>query len=331
MWSQIEIPHMTHLPKIHCLGVMVVDALSSPLSGYPIPKKQAQVVTKNLQFQPGGGAANTAAALARMGLPVTLFSKVGNDFNGTFLLGELQKVGVDVGGVKVSPGGTTPFTYVGIHPDGDRTFIHTPGTNLTFTLDDLDRKQLLATEFLLYQDFWVLPCIDGAPGAALFQEARRRGVVTLLDECWGLGPSRDSFEQIVPHCDYVLPSADDLQAIYPELPPQAIVDRILAKGAANVVLKMGRQGCLVATPERRSEIPVIPAEVVDTTGAGDCWNAGFLAALAHGEDAVTAAWVGNSCASFCIEAIGGSVGVPPYESVRRRARQPQTSRSHPVQ
>ena len=305
--------------RINCLGILVVDALSGPISEYPVPRVRPQTNTPHLRFAPGGGAANTPAALARMGLGVGVFSTVGRDLNGDFLLRELQQLGVDTRGIRVSDEDTTPFTFVGIHDTGDRTFIHTPGTNLTFTVDDLDQEALFDCDFFLYQDFWVKPAIDGAPAAGLLAEARRRGIVTLLDECWGLGPDRESFELMLPHCDYVLPSLDDMRAIYPDQGREQIADHLLSCGAGTVVLKLGAEGCLVAHADERHLVPALPASVVDTTGAGDCWDAGFIAGLAHGEEVVTAARLGNACAAFCIEAVGGATGVPSYAAVRRRA------------
>jgi sugar/nucleoside kinase (ribokinase family) len=307
------------MARIHCLGVLVVDALSGPLPHYPTPRVETQVVTKFVRFQAGGGAANTSAALGKMRLEVGVFSKTGNDTNGQFLLAELRRAGVDTMGIRQSDNESTPFTFVGIHPDGDRSFIHTPGSNLTFDRNDLDRERLFDTQFLLYQDCWVLPRLDGEPGAALLAEARRRGIVTLLDECWGLGPKRDVFETMAAHCDYVLPSLDDMRVIYPGLAPEAIADRLLALGARAVVLKMGAEGCLVTLSDRRVPVSACPAKVVDSTGAGDCWNAGFIAGLAHGVDPIGAAGIGNACAAFCIEAVGGATGIPVYEEVVRRA------------
>ncbi|MEI8242644.1 MAG: carbohydrate kinase family protein [bacterium] len=305
--------------RIHCLGILVVDALSGPLDQYPQPHVRTQVVTDRVRFLPGGGAANTSGALGRMGLPVSVFSKVGDDLNGRFLLDELTRCGVDVTGIRVSPADTTPFTFVGIHPDGDRSFIHTPGSNLTFCAEDLDHDRIFAADYLLYQDCWVLPRLDGAPGAALLAEAQRRGVVTLLDECWGLGPRRDTFETMLPHCDFVLPSLDDMRALYADEAAEAIVARLLALGAKTVVLKMGAEGCLVANPGGQTQVPALSARVVDTTGAGDCWNAGFIAGLVKGADVLTAARLGHACAAFCIEMIGGFGGVPDYAAVVRRA------------
>jgi sugar/nucleoside kinase (ribokinase family) len=310
------------MPRIHCVGILVVDLLSGPIKQYPVPRVQTQITTDWIRVMPGGGAANTPSALARMGLAVTSFSKVGNDFNGEFIRNELQRVGVDVACIGISPEGSTPFTFVGIHSDGDRTFIHTPGTNITFTLADIDWDRALACEFLLYHDLWTLPALDGKPAASLLAEARRRGVVTFLDEGFGYGPRRESLEAMLPHCDYVTPSFDDLQAIYPNSSAPELADRLLGLGAGTVVLKMGRAGCFVAHGDLRAQVPALPAQLVDTTGAGDCWNAGFIAALAAGEDLTTAARIGNACAAFGIEAVGGATGVPSYEAVRQRALKP---------
>ncbi len=307
--------------RIHCVGILVVDLLSGPIEQYPIPRVKTQINTKSIRFAPGGGAANTPSALARMGFAVSTFSKLGDDFAGGFLLRELQAVGVDTSGVCISACDATPFTFVGIHADGERTFIHTPGVNVTFSLTDLDLERLLAADYLLYQDTWVLGALDGKPAATLLREAQRRGVVTLLDECFGYGPNRETLEAMLPYCDYFLPSFDDMQVIYPGSSAEDLAARLLGLGARTVVLKMGRQGCILACGKDRIPVPAFSAKVVDTTGAGDCWDAGFIAGLTKGEDLLTAARIGNACAAFSIEAVGGSTGVPRYETVRRRAIQ----------
>jgi sugar/nucleoside kinase (ribokinase family) len=307
------------MARINCLGIAVVDALSGPLTRYPVPRVITQVVTKSVRFAPGGGAVNTSSALGRMGVAAGIFSKIGDDPNGAFLLQELRGCGVDTAGVRLSATETTPFTFVGIHANGDRTFIHTPGANLTFAPADLEMDAVFAADILLYQDLWVLPAMDGPPGAQLLAEAQRRGVKTALDECWGLGPHREIFEAMLPHCDYCLPSVDDMRAIYPDWTPERIAQHLLAGGAGAVVLKMGAAGSMVADGTRLVEVPSLPAQVVDTTGAGDCWDAGFLAALLHGEEIVSAARIGHACAAFGIESIGGATGVPEYARVLERA------------
>ena len=307
------------MKRIHCVGALVVDLLCGPIKEYPIPKVHTQVTTDWIRVMPGGGAANTPSAIARMGLAVSAFSKVGDDLNGQFIRAELEILGVDTSGVYVSAGETTPFTFVGIHPDGDRTFIHTPGANVTFNLNDLNIEKVVDGDYLLYHDLWVLPGLDGKPAATLLERAKRNGMVTFLDEGYGYGPKRELLEVMLPFCDYVTPSYDDLQSIYPGTSPTELAGRLLDLGAKTAVIKMGRDGCLVARGRDRTQIPPFVAKVVDTTGAGDCWDAGFIEAFANGEDLLTAATIGNACAAFCIEAVGGSTGVPSYQEVRQRA------------
>jgi len=310
------------MKTIHCVGIAVVDVLSGPIEQYPIPRVRTQVTTKWVRTMAGGGAANAPSALARMGLAVSSFFKVGNDLHGEFIRRELESVGVNTSGVCVSATETTPFTFVAVHANGDRTFIHTPGANLSFALDDLRMDSVLACDLLLYHDLWVLPGIDGQPAATLLQEAQKRGVVTFLDEDFGYGPQRDLLEAMLPFCDYVMPSFDDLQILYPGTSPEQMVGILLAQGARTVVLKLGANGCLVARGDQRIPVPAVATKVVDTTGAGDCWDAGFMAALASGEDLLAAARIGNACAAFCIEAVGGASGVPRYQAVRQRAALP---------
>jgi len=299
----------------------VLDLLNGPIEQYPVPRVQSQVTAKWIRMMPGGGAANMPSAVARMGLPVSSFAKVGDDLNGEFIARELAKLGVDTTGIQVSPRDATPFTFVGVRADGDRTFIHTPGANLNFKLSDLDLDQVLATEFLLYHDLNVLPQLDGEPAASLLAEAQRRKVLTFLDEDFGYGPKLEPLAAMLPYCDYVIPSFDDLLAVFPGAAPEEMAGQLLILGARAAVLKMSRDGCLIAQGSIRIRVPALPANIVDTTGAGDCWDAGFIAGLASGEDVVTAARLGNACAAFCIEAVGGSTGVPYYEAVKRRASQ----------
>ena len=303
------------MATVHCLGVLVVDALSGPLPHYPVPGVTTQVNTRSIKFLAGGGAANTSSALGQLGVSVAVFSKVGSDTNGQFLRSELERNHVEVSCIRISAEDSTPFTFVGIHPNGDRSFIHTPGCNLTFSVNDLDLEKLWDCRMLLYQDMWVMPRLDGPAAPKILAQAQQRGVLTLLDECYGLGPDRAVFEAALPFCDVVLPSADDMRVIYPGLEPAKLVACLHQKGACRVVLKLGPAGCLVSTDKGTVHLPSVATEVVDTTGAGDCFNAGFIAGLVNGLSDLEAAKVGNLAAAACVRNVGGAVGIPNYGSL----------------
>jgi len=294
---------------------MVLDALCGPLPHYPVPKVQTQVNVSHVRLQPGGGAANTSAALAQIGVPVALFTKAGADAVGDLALQQLERLGVETTAVVRSDTVTTPFTFVGVHPDGDRTFVHVPGANRTQRVTDFDLDRLLDAGYLFYQDHWVMPESDGAPGAELLRQARARGVVTLLDECWGLGPRADTLEAMLPLADYALPSYDDLLAIYPGLDPAGMAQHLLRLGAGCVVLKLGARGCLVCAGGESLGVPSCARGIVDTTGAGDCFDAGFIAGLARGLPARQAAVVGSRAAAACIAHVGGACGIPTFDAL----------------
>jgi sugar/nucleoside kinase (ribokinase family) len=142
-------------------------------------------------------------------------------------------------------------------------------------------------------------------------------VITLLDECYGLGPKRDVFESALPYCDVVLPSYDDLHQIYSELTPSAMAAHLVQQGAQRVILKLGPDGCLVANLKQMVQLPSVTTEIVDTTGAGDCFDAGFIAGLVNGLDDVEAAKVGGAAAAACIRQVGGAVGIPRFDELVR--------------
>jgi sugar/nucleoside kinase (ribokinase family) len=303
------------MQRVHCLGILVMDALCGPLRRYPQPRRCPQVNARSIRFLPGGGAVNSAAALAQIGISVGLFTKVGADANGAAALDYLAGLGVAVDGVVRSAAETTPFTFVGIHPRGERTFVHTPGCNLSFCPADLDLELLLRTDVLLAQDLWALPAMDGKPLAGILAAARRRGVVTVLDECWGYGPRRRALEAVLPHADYVLPSYDDLQAIYPGLGPEEMIRRLQERGATKVVLKAGARGCLFDVGHGLAWRPSVADAIVDPTGAGDCFDAGFIAGLVRGLSAEGAVDIALRAAAACLRQVGGAVGIPRFEDL----------------
>src|SRR5205085_6797126 len=152
---------------------------------------------------------------------------------------------------------------------------------------------------------------------ALLAGARKRGIVTFLDECYGLGPHRKLLEAVLPFCDVALPSYDNLRILYPGLAPGELAVLLRKKGAESVVLKLGKDGCLLANQQGLFHLPSIATKITDTTGAGDCFNAGFIAGYVNGLDDLKAARIGAAAAAACIRHVGGAVGIPRYKSALR--------------
>lgn len=305
------------MKAVHCIGVLVVDALASNLKRYPDPKEAPNVHVDSMSFRPGGGAANTALALAQLGHRVSVFSKAGDDVNGKFVLSYLEKFGIDTRHVVISSSESTSYTFVGIHPSGDRTFISAPGANVTFSSENINTDALFDTDWLVYQDLFALPKLDGDPAARLLAEAQSRGITTVLDECWGYGPDRATLEAVLPHVDYAIPSFEDLSSIYPQYSAEEMVRSILQLGAKGVILKTGKDGCILESGGEVIRLPSEAGKIVDTTGAGDCFDAGFIAGKLHGLSDRGAAVTANRAAAACIRNIGGAGGIPSFDSLAK--------------
>ncbi len=207
----------TALQTIHCLGGILVDILLRPIRAYPRPKEQTSVFVDSLSLSPGGGATNSAITLAQMDCNVRLFSKIGNDYHGAYLVQKLQQAGVDVSALARTQERHTSTVVVGVHENGDRSFISYHGALGTFSLEDVDRECLLASAFLLYPDLFNLPGIDGEAGCELLRDAQNRGVATVVDATWGVsGLQKEIMEAVFPYVDYFLPSADECRLMYPQ-------------------------------------------------------------------------------------------------------------------
>ena len=271
--------------KIHCLGGALADLIVSPIKIYPEPKLNTNIFVENLSYSAGGGAVNSAQALAKLDLEVSVFSKVGNDPFGHMIVKSLSDNGVDVTNILVSETGHTSTVIVGVHEDADRSFISYHGSLSEYSHSDLTTENLFDCSYLLYSDLFNLPLIDGKPLAVLLDGAKQQGVITLLDATWGISGLRpDIFEEVLPYVDYLLPSVDECRIMYPEKSDEQLIELFLKKGAHAVILKRGSQGVIGSDGSNIYKLPALKKdrEIVDTTGAGDSFNAGFLYGLVQG-------------------------------------------------
>src|SRR5206468_1284852 len=133
---------------------------------------------------PGGCAANTGIALARLGVATSVIGKVGRDGFGQFLVDTLTHHGVDAGGVLRDEHVHTSATMVMVHPDAERSFVHYPGANATLTADELHPGRFGGARILHVAGALLMPAFDGEPTANVLREARGKGLYTSLDTVW---------------------------------------------------------------------------------------------------------------------------------------------------
>lgn len=294
---------------ILCLGILVADLVGRPLKAIPEPGRL--VLVEEMGLYTGGCATNAATALARLGLQVELMGKIGQDALGDFVLQAMKERGIGTRGVKRDPHAGTSATMVMVDPAGERRFVHYIGANARYTLADVDQDLLDNASILHVAGSLVLPGIDGEPTAELLRQARQKGVITFLDTVWDdTGRWMQLLEPCLAEIDYFIPSLPEAQAITGLEDPRQVALALLDHGVGTVGLKMGAEGCLVI--DRRGEeirLPAFDVEVVDATGAGDAYAAGFIAGVWYGWPLEKTARFANAVGALCVTGLGATGGV----------------------
>jgi sugar/nucleoside kinase (ribokinase family) len=299
---------------IACLGIMVADVIGRPLHHIPAPGRL--VLVDKMQLHTGGCAVNVATALARLEIPVEVIGRVGADPFGDFLLTKLDERGIGRQGVSRDQEVGTSATMVMVDPDGERRFVHYLGANARLTPEDIDLALVHRAKILHIAGALVLPGLDGEPTAQLLKAAQARGITTFLDTVWDdtgqwmrhLGPA-------LPYLDYFVPSLPEAQALTDLQAPDAVAQALLEHGVGTVALKMGADGCLVAAQDGSTlRVPAYEVEVVDATGAGDAFAAGFIAGVWHGWPRKKTARFANAVGALCVTGLGATGGVGSLEA-----------------
>jgi len=293
---------------VACLGIMVADVVARPVTGLPARGQLATV--ERIELHTGGCAVNTGIALAKLGHSVAVLGKVGRDGFGDFVCKVLADYGIDTAGVARDSSVNTSATMVMVDPEGERTFLHYLGANAALSADDVDLDVVRQARILHVAGSFLMPTFDGQQTAEILGAARELGVKTSLDTAWdSTGRWFSIIEPALPHIDYFVPSFEEAAHIACRKDPDDVADFFLEYGMEIVVLKMGGQGCFVKSAREAIRLPAYPVQVVDATGAGDCFAAGFLAGLSLGWDLERTAELANAAGAACVTAMGATTGV----------------------
>jgi len=300
---------MANNKPIICLGILVADIVGRPVRAVPDPGRL--VLVDEMSLHTGGCAINTATALTKLGLPVEVIGKVGLDSFGDFVLNALAERGIGTRGITRDKEVGTSATMVMVAPDGERRFVHYIGANAHLTLEDIDLEIVKTGSILHVGGSLVLPGIDGQPTAELLRNARLAGVTTFLDTVWDdTGRWMDILAPCLPNIDYFVPSLPEGQALTGLDDPAEVASALLECGVMTVGLKMGVDGCLVMSGEDQViRLPAFQVDVVDATGAGDAFAAGFIAGVWHGWPLEQTVRFANAVGALCVTGLGASGGV----------------------
>lgn len=309
-------------PPVLCAGVLVADIFVPPMPS--LPEEGELRATDDFLLATGGCAANVAVGLARLGISSTVSGRVGSDVFGDFIIGDLDRNGIDTSGIYRSESSGTSKTVVLPVIGQDRRFIHTFGANAEFSSSDIS----LPDEGVLYVGgFLIMPALESEAVANLFRTARERGITTVLDVVVPVGEGARSMgllAPILPHADYFMPNDEEAQALTGEEKPRDQARRFLDAGCKTVVITQGRHGTLLMNESSVYEAATFPVDFVDGSGSGDAFAAGFITGLVEQWDtAETLRFASAIGASACTK-LGCTTGV------FRRSDAEAFLRTHPL-
>jgi ribokinase len=254
----------------------------------------------------GGSAANTIVGLARLELRTGFVGKVASDTEGKFLLDELREEGVDVNGITVTKTGRSGKVMGFIDPNGDRALYVDPGVNNQLEYADINLDYVSDTKLIHLSSFVAEKPLD----------AQKKLINQLSDVkvCFDPGAlyARKGFselKQIIKRSYVILPNELEIKLLTGQDYKQG-TKTFLELGAEIVAVKLGKRGCYVTDGKESHTIEAYQVEVVDTTGAGDAFNAGFIYGLVKGKDLLECGRLGNFVASRCVSKMGARTGLP---------------------
>ncbi len=307
------------MARVLVIGIAVVDAVARPVDAFPAPGGLR--LFDELSLTTGGCAINCAIALAKLGVGVDVVSRVGRDVLGDFVVSELSRAGASTSAIVRDVSRATSFSFVAVPTGGERSFLHTKGANAALCPADVSEGTLAGKTLVFVTGVMLMDALDGEPAAGLLRDARARGARTVLDTVYVEGLPREQWQRRVTpslkHLDYFIPSEAEAKELAGTGDMSQAARAFVRDGARNVVIKLGARGVLCLDESgRETTVPAFKVpQVVDTTGAGDCWAAGFLAGLLEGRPLPDAARLGNAVAALSVQAAGATTGIRSMDQV----------------
>ncbi|MEN8040255.1 MAG: sugar kinase [Actinomycetota bacterium] len=307
-------------PSVLTIGIHIVDILGRPVEA--VPDGQGIALLDEIRMTVAGTAAGTAIDMARLGLNVTTIGAIGDDELGDWLTHKMSIEGVDTSGLATIDGVPTSATMLPIRPNGERPALHVKGANALFSIDHVDWNLIEHADYVHFGGTCLLDSIDGEPTGEIMRRAQAAGAITSLDMLGMPDADFDAlFRPVLPHLDYFLPNEDDVLMVSGQSNQADATEWLHDHGVGATVITLGADGAAYSGDgESEIRVPAYDVDVVDTTGCGDAFSAGFIAGLVEGLDPLEAVAIGIASGSIVATGLGSDAGITDRAGLDRFMR-----------
>ncbi len=292
---------------VSIVGELNVDIILRGIDGFPELDKEKLASEGKITL--GSSSAICAVGLSRLGVKVNFVGAVGEDILGEYILRFLNKEKINIERVKRINIADTGFT-VSLTYTENRALITYTGIMDDFTVDDADREFIYnSSDHIHISSYFLQKSLQGDI-ESLFISAKERGITISLDPGWD--PEDKNWNKLF----NLFPIIDILFVNELEQSSIDMIAEVISNDVKTLVIKLGEKGALAVVRGKKYFRPSFKVNVVDTTGAGDSFNAGFLYGRLNGYDIDRCLLLGNACGALSCTGIGGTTMLPTLKGLR---------------
>ena len=275
-----------------------------------LPRPGETVMGGDLVTAAGGKGANQAVAAARLGASVTFVARVGQDVFGQQAVDNFHREGLDIRYLVQDPGAPSGVALIVVGPGGQNIIAVAPGANLRLTPADV---QAAASAFVGARAVLLQLEMPIETVLAAAQAGRAAGAIVILNPA--PAPTQPLPEALYPAVDILTPNETEAALLSGEPAPEAAAAVFLRRGVGTVIITLGAEGTLVATPSDVRRVPGFRVEAVDSTAAGDAFNGALGVALGRGESLEAAVRYAQAAAALSVTRLGAQPSLPTAAEV----------------
>jgi sugar/nucleoside kinase (ribokinase family) len=302
---------------VSVVGLYILDILGRPVTR--IPERGNVEFIEEIRLTVAGTAGGVVVNTAKLGLKSLAVGAVGNDEKADFVIAAMDKDGIDTSAMQRLPDVPTSATILNIRPNGERPALHVRGASDHFDVPDSLYGQVFDAPILHLGGTGLLKRLDGERSVVLLKEAKKRGCTVTFDLLAATAETARIVLPLLPYVDYFMPSIEEARDMSGRNTPADCAAFYLDQGARTCVFTLGGEGAYYAAADgTRLHVPAYDIKVVDTTGCGDAFDAGFIAGLSRGMDPEQRVRFAQAVAGLVAGGLGSDAGVESFEQAQRK-------------